>query len=106
MAAVALESAVQTSETFAVQLIRTVGTVGIVVTAVTARDTFAISTAEFRGGTIAVLVMTQLVTLIVTIGAIVFKVACPAARDTALVLTLEFSCFVAFRAVLCELVRS
>jgi hypothetical protein len=94
----ALECAVGAGEAFATDLIRSVGTVTVVIATVAARNALAIrGAAEFRGGTFAILVAAEFIIFIVTVGAIVFKITGPAAWNTTLVLALEFSRFVTFR---------
>lgn len=106
VAAVALERAVLTGKTFTVQLVRAVDAVGVVVAAVAARDAFTVAAAELGSGTVAVLMVAQLVTFVITIRTVVLKVARPAARDAALILALELGRFMALGAVLRQLVRS
>lgn len=107
MAALALERAVLTGETFATDLVRTVDTVAVVIASITSWNAFTVRSApEFGGGTFAILVATEFVIFVVSVGAIVFEITSPTSWNATFVLALEFGRLVAFRALFGQLIRS
>lgn len=107
VAALALEGSILAGESFAIDFIRAIRTVTIVVASIAPWNAFAIASAtEFGSGAFAVLVLAKIVVFVVAIGAVVLEIASPPTRDAALVFALELGRLVTSRALLRQLVRA
>lgn len=104
MAALTLERAVFTLESSAIEFVRTVAAIVVMVTLPLTRYAFAVGTFEFRLRTLSVRSFAHAVVFVRIVATIVLEIAHPSFRYAPVVIALEVCRRLAFRTVLGQFV--
>lgn len=106
MAAVALERAVFAIEFTAIDFVRIISAIVIMIASPLSRDALSVGTLKFGFGTLSVQSLAQVLGLVRVVAAIVFEIAKPPLRYTPVVLAVEVGRRMAFRTVVRQFVRT